>query len=80
MIILGGISRAPRVFFDSLFSGFMDYVEATSYIQQIAWFGMFKASEMPMGVEAVNAMITCPTGNNADCQPNGLGSKYLNYN
>jgi hypothetical protein len=63
--------------FDSFFPGVMSYVENTSWIEQVAWFGMFTTSEMPMGLETVNCMITC-SGNNKDCTPNSLGNQYIN--
>lgn len=40
---------------------------------------MFTPSEMPMGVEVANSMITCPTGDNKQCKPNGLGNQFINY-
>jgi len=64
--------------FDAFFPGVMSYVESTSWIEQIAWFGMFTNAEIPMGLETVNCMITC-SGSNKDCKPNSLGSQYINY-
>jgi hypothetical protein len=68
--------------FEAMFSGVMGYVEATEWIHEIAWFGMFTVNELPNGVEAVNSMITCPSGDgNSKCTPSSLGYQYLdNYN
>jgi len=63
--------------FDAFFSGVMSFVESTSWTSQIAWFGMFTSSEMPMGIETVNSMITC-SGDNKECKPNSLGNQYVN--
>jgi len=65
--------------FDNFFPGVMSYVESTDWIEQIAWFGMFTTSEIPMGLETVNCMISCDSGNNKECKPNSLGSQYINY-
>jgi len=66
--------------FNPFFSGVMNYVESTEYIEQVAWFGLFTANEMPMNLEAVNAMIICPSSDNKNCVPNSLGEQYINYN
>jgi len=68
--------------FEAMFSGVMGYVEATEWIHQVAWFGMFTVGELPNGVEAVNSMITCPSdGGNSKCTSSSLGERYINnYN
>ncbi|KAI0285015.1 glycosyl hydrolase catalytic core-domain-containing protein [Russula aff. rugulosa BPL654] len=65
--------------FNVFFPGVMNFVENTEFLQQIGWFGLFKSTELPNGIEAVNAMITCPTGDNTQCEPNSLGYQYINY-
>jgi len=65
--------------FNVFFPGVMNFVENTEFVQQIAWFAMFTPSELPMGIETVNSMITCSSSDNTQCEPNSLGYQYLNY-
>jgi hypothetical protein len=65
--------------FNEFFPGVMNFVENTDYLPQIGWYGLFTASQLNNGVEAVNAMITCPTEDNRQCEPNSLGYQYINY-
>ncbi|KAI9510414.1 glycosyl hydrolase catalytic core-domain-containing protein [Russula earlei] len=65
--------------FDAFFPAVISYCENTAHVEVYAWFGMFRADEMPNNVGPVNSMITCSNeGNPSTCYPNSLGYRYLN--
>jgi len=39
----GGYSNCTQVVFDDFFPGVMSYVDSTSWIEQVAWFGELSA-------------------------------------
>jgi hypothetical protein len=74
----GGSGACDQATFNTLYSSAMSYVESSSVIEKISWFGFFTASELPNGVPAVNSMIDCASGPGADCKPNALGDLFIN--
>jgi len=64
--------------FNAFFQQTQTFFQSTSWIEMYAMFGMFRDTELPNGVSAVNSMMTCSSSASNSCSPNALGNQYLN--